>query len=177
MWRGSARRYFLSGLVLGGALMGLLLGSVGALAGAILPRWLSLGVWLLAAAVIAGAELAGKRLPLPQNARAVPQEIITSGTVSGPLQFGFEMGTGVRTFMPSGVPHIAAIGLLLTGSPLIGLVAGVGFGLGRVAMTVTRGASPDPRGWDAHLFRTRRVLSSITALTALALAVALVLVR
>src|SRR5687768_17502625 len=153
--------------------MGLLLGSVGALFGALLPRWRSLGAWLLAAAVIAGAELLGKRLPLPQNARAVPQEIITSGSHSGPLQFGFEMGTGVRTFMPSGVPHILALGLLLTGSPIIGLVAGIGFGLGRVAMTVTRGASPDPRGWDARLFHTRRVLSSITAVTALALAIAL----
>ncbi len=153
--------------------MGLLLGIAGTLLGALLPRWLSFGAWLLAAAVIAGAELLGKRLPLPQNARAVPQEIITSGSHSGPLQFGFEMGTGVRTFMPSGVPHIVAIGLILTGSPLVGLVAGIGFGLGRAAMTVTRGASPEPRGWDARLFQARRALSAITALTALALAVAL----
>lgn len=153
--------------------MGLLLGVAGALVAAILPQALAVGVWLLAAAVISAAELMGKRLPLPQNARAVPQQIITSGEYSGPLQFGFEMGTGVRTFMPSGVPHIVAIGLVLTGSPLVGLVAGIGFGLGRLAMTVARGASPDPRGWDAQLFRTRRGLSAVTAVTALVLAVIL----
>jgi len=94
------------------------------------------------------------RLRLPQNARQVPQSVIDDGHRYGALQFGFEMGTGVRTYMTSGLPHALAVALLVLPSLPAALMAGVAFGAGRALMTLTRHAHPDRSAWDTAL-RTR----------------------
>lgn len=162
------------GLLLGGTVMGVVLGSVGALTVAVLSPVIGAVLWLAVVLVLAIPELAGRRLPLPQNARAVPQQIITADVVGGPLQFGFEMGTGVRTFMPSGVPHMVAAGVLLTGSPLVGVLAGLGFGLGRATMTAARCRHSQPNRWDDRLLGALRVLSVLAVTAALVCCLALV---
>jgi hypothetical protein len=81
-------------------------------------------------------------LPLPQNRRQVPRDIFGKGPLRAGLQFGFEMGTGARTYVTSVAPYAVAAGVLLLAPPFNhALLAGVGFGLGRWAV---------PIGWAVH---------------------------
>jgi hypothetical protein len=54
----------------------------------------------------------------------------------GSVQFGAEMGTGMRTYSPTGLPHVVAISLFLLESWSDALMAGAGFALGRALMLV-----------------------------------------
>jgi len=75
--------------------------------------------------------LSGK-LALPQNRRQIPQAVFGSGLVKGAYRFGFEMGTGVRTYLPSPAPYILLLTLLFGRLTLASaLLVAIGFGLGR----------------------------------------------
>jgi hypothetical protein len=118
-------------------------------------RWIPVGVVLLG---VAGHELGWYRLPLPQNPRQVPPTVITSGGRVGALQFGFEMGTGLRTYMTSGLPHALAVGLLLEAPWWAGLLAGASFGAGRALMPLLRLSWRPVDAWDdALLAWSRRI--------------------
>lgn len=113
------------------------------------------------------------RFPLPQNARQVPQTVLTGDVARGSLQFGFEMGTGVRTYVSSTVPYVLVVALLLTAPGVVTAAAtGVGFGLGRALTPTARYASPDGEAWDdalhAHL-RTVKIVAGLAVTIALAL--------
>jgi hypothetical protein len=176
VWRGQTP-YFVGGLFVGALMSGTI---VGAMAGvlSIVPRSGRLGAGLLVLSVILVAELLGRPLRLPQSHRAVPQVVIPEARAQGALQFGFEMGTGVRTFMPTGLPHALVIGVLVSGEVLPGLLAGVGFATGRAAMTLLRSASGAPSVWDAALRTNLRRIGQLTAtsFTVLAAAVAVYLI-
>jgi hypothetical protein len=131
---------------------------------------------VLAGAVLA-FELAGRPLSLPQNRRAVPQSVIPRSNVAGPLQFGFEMGTGVRTFMPTALPHVLLLTVVLVGGVAPGIGAGLGFGLGRALMPLLRARQPDPRAWDRRLLATLRTIGVVCASGFLFAALALALHR
>lgn len=157
---------FSTGLVLGGASTGLLAVIVGSLVRPLVP--IEIGSLLLAAAavIIIVAEIAGYRLSLPQNARQVPTWIIREGSRAGALQFGYEMGTGVRTYMTSSLPHVALLAVLLQASWWQGLVAGAAFGGGRAAMALTRFYRRDTDRWDLLLRRYARLARVLLAGTA-----------
>ncbi len=110
--------------------------------------------------------------PLPQNARQVPQDVLTRNVARGSLRFGFEMGTGVRTYVSATVPYVLVAALLLTG-PSVGtaVAAGVGFGVGRAHTPTARHASADGDHWDdvlhTHL-RTIKLAAGISTAVALA---------
>jgi hypothetical protein len=111
------------------------------------------------------------RFPLPQNARQVPQAVLTRDVATGSLRFGFEMGTGVRTYVSATVPYVLVAALLLTARDLgTAVAAGAGFGLGRALTPVARHASRDGETWDAVLHAH---LSTIKVAGGLAVAVAL----
>jgi len=111
--------------------------------------------------------------PLPQNARQVPQDVLRRDVARGALQFGFEMGTGVRTYVSSTVPYVLVVALLLTAPDAVTAVAaGVGFGLGRALTPTVRYASGDGEAWDAALHTHVR---GITVVAGLSLAAALAL--
>ncbi len=129
----------------------------------IVPSYIRLPIGGLALVVILVAELIGRPLTLPQNGRAVPQTIIPEARVQGALQFGFEMGTGVRTFMPTGLPHALVVAVLVAGGLVPSLLAGLGFGLGRSWMTLSRSYSGSPRGWDSQLRMSLRIVGQLTA--------------
>lgn len=75
--------------------------------------------------------LSGK-LTLPQNRRQIPLAVFGSGLVKGAYRFGFEMGTGVRTYLPSPAPYILVLALLFGRLTLASaLLVAIGFGLGR----------------------------------------------
>jgi len=89
---------------------------------------------------------------LPQNARQVPQEVFAFGRERGALQFGYEMGTGVRTYVTSTAPFVVLLGVvLLANGSFVALGAGVGFGLGRALMPLARYLSEQRLAWDAVL--------------------------
>jgi hypothetical protein len=91
-------------------------------------------------------------VPLPQNARQVPQDVLRRDVARGALRFGFELGTGVRTYVSSTVPYVLVVALLLTAPDITTAVAaGVGFGLGRALTPTARYASGDGETWDDAL--------------------------
>lgn len=111
--------------------------------------------WLVAVAAVAllAREFGLLRFPLPQNARQVPQ-FVTRVPFWGSLQFGTEMGTGVRTYSPTGLPHLIAMAVLLLASWPEALTAGVGFALGRSLMTLGFLAARDRPSADNAFLRT-----------------------
>jgi hypothetical protein len=139
---------FVVGLFLGGLAVASALVVVGSLVRVPVPAAARPWVVALAAVPVLAAELGLLRLRLPQNARQVPQ-FVTGVPFWGPLQFGAEMGTGMRTYSPSGLPHLVALALLLLGSWPTGLAAGVGFATGRALMTLGFLAAPDHQRADA----------------------------
>ncbi len=71
-------------------------------------------------------------VPLPENRRQIPSDVFSGGLVRGALRFGLELGTGVRTYVPSAAPYLLAVGIVLAGLGLApALLAGMAFGVGR----------------------------------------------
>jgi hypothetical protein len=124
---------YLSGAVAGSLLTAL---AVWACSGvfAPLPAWLRAGLIAAAAALawmIKEGPLRG-RFTLPENRRQIPAEVLGGSLVRGAMQFGFEMGTGLRTYVPSPAPYVLVAAVLLGGLPFaeVFLIA-LGFGAGR----------------------------------------------
>ncbi|WP_049565309.1 hypothetical protein [Streptomyces sp. SBT349] len=165
---------FTAGLLLGGAL------SASALwlaSGLVAPLPGSGRAFAAVAVALTGvARDAGLvRLRLPQNARQVPQDVLQRDLVRGALQFGFELGTGVRTYVSASLPYVVAVGVLLANDAGAALLAGVGFALGRAATPALRLASGAGEEWDDRLLDRLPLLAIgggtvvAGALTALAL--------
>lgn len=156
VWRGRSAWAFGLGLIAGGATIGLLAAAVGALS---LQWWVSTAVRVVAVLLVLVAALlhmAGlMRLPLPQNARQVPEAVARTGPLLGALQFGFEMGTGMRTFMTSALPHVVLTTVLLLGGTWEAVAAGLGFGLGRAIVPIARWAAGDE--WSDGFDRSSKV--------------------
>lgn len=107
---------------------------------------------------------------LPHRRAQVPRTVIDEGADAGALRFGFEMGTGMRTHMPSNLPYLPLALLILVATLPHALLAGVGFGLGRAWMALGRHYSPDRDAWDAAWTDNARLFR--VALTAAATALA-----
>ena len=111
------------------------------------------------------------RFALPQNARQIPQEVLQRHLVRGTLQFGFELGTGVRTYVTASAPYAVAVAVLLHGGWETALLVGAGFAVGRALTPVARRVSPDVADWDARLDvrgKTMKVATSGVVLLAFA---------
>jgi hypothetical protein len=79
------------------------------------------------------------RFSLPENRRQIPAEILGGSVVRGAWRFGFEMGTGVRTYVPSAAPYLLLLGIVLARPMLAAaLLAGCGFAIGRAVPLVVR---------------------------------------
>jgi hypothetical protein len=109
-------------------------------------------------------------IPLPQNARQVPQDVLRRSPLRGVLRFGFELGTGVRTYVSATAPYMLAVAVFLGTQRLqVAALAGVGFGAGRAATPLIRRASGAVEGWDADL-RVRLRIITVAGCAALAAA-------
>ncbi|MGW0938459.1 hypothetical protein [Streptomyces sp. NPDC002666] len=108
---------------------------------------------IVAAALLAALRDAGKlSLRLPQNARQIPQDVLRRHLARGALQFGFELGTGVRTYVSASAPYAMAVAVLLSGGSYApALAAGLGFGAGRALTPALRRLSGDGECWDGRL--------------------------
>ncbi|RBM19460.1 hypothetical protein [Streptomyces sp. PT12] len=166
---------FTAGLLLGGTLSATVLWLASGLVTPV-PEVVrapaAIGVALLGVARDAGLIA----LPLPQNARQVPQDVLQRDLVRGALQFGFELGTGVRTYVSASLPYAAAAAVLLAGDAGAALLTGVGFALGRAATPALRLASGTGEEWDGRLL-DRLWLLSVGGGTALAGALTLLALR
>jgi hypothetical protein len=141
---------------------GLLLVVLGSLLRPLVPWWIRLGAVIVLAVIVVGNDLRLFHVRLPQNGRQVPPSVIFEGGRLGALQFGFEMGTGLRTFMSSSLPHLAALTVALFAPWPHALLTGAAFGAGRAVMPLVRMASGDGEAWDEQLTasgRPFRVLS------------------
>lgn len=84
----------------------------------------------------------------------------------GSFEFGFELGTGVRTYVTSSLPYALVLAVTFVSDLPSALLAGVGFGLGRLVMTVTAVRFDDHRegwtswsdSWDRHALPLQSVL-------------------
>jgi hypothetical protein len=122
-------------------------------------------------------ELGVVRIRLPQNARQIAREVLQRNVLRGALQFGFELGTGVRTFVSATAPYVVAAAILLAGLGIwAALATGLGFGLGRAVTTWSRYLARDPSSWDRMLAERMRLLTVGTSLAIAGLCGVLILV-
>ncbi|MDQ7803095.1 hypothetical protein Q5425_05105 [Amycolatopsis sp. A133] len=162
VWRGTPTLAFCAGLVCGGACAALVLIVAGSLLRAPLPdfaRWAAVAAALGAVLL---RETGVWSFRLPENRRLVPETVFRHGRHLGPLQFGFEMGTGARTYLPSGLPYAAAAAVALTAALPAALGAGAGFGLGRALMTTANLRYDPDNGWDGEWRAHGRELRFLT---------------
>jgi len=149
---------FAGGSILGGITSGLVLWLGGALL-----AWIPTVV--AATAIAAAGVLAVLRdvdlldFPLPENRRQIPRQIFSQPPLRASLKFGFELGTGARTYVSATAPYVLAIALLLGGGSLgLPLFAGVGFGLGRTSMLAQRFWASNAEESERRLLRSIRWL-------------------
>ena len=107
-------------------------------------------VSMLGASVLADWRLLPFRLP--ETRGQVPSSIFDENRSAAPLRFGFDLGLGFRTYMPSGLPLVTAA-VLMVAAPSVGraLVSGLAFGMGRWIIALQRFFSRDAVGWDERL--------------------------
>lgn len=157
--------------------MVVLVGAVlGGLVQALLPLTVRLSLFGLLAVAVLLREAGLVKLPVPENKRLVPEVVQHRGRVVGTIQFGFEMGTGMRTYSPSALPHLVLLAVLLV-LPFPGaLVAGAGFAAARWIMPAASIGYGGDGGWEDQWRANRRLLAVATALaTVTAIAVGLAL--
>jgi len=119
------------------------------------------------AALGAARELGLVHFPLPQNARQIPEDVLRRRLRMGSLQFGFELGTGVRTYVSASSPYVLALGLLLSRQdPATTLLAGAAFGLGRALSAALTSLARDEHR-DASIAVRMPLIKKTTALTSL----------
>ncbi len=179
-WRAPVRQsqvlaVFTAGLVLGGSLSATVLWLLSGLSAPLPPA-------VRAAAVITVALLGVAReagwvhIRLPQNARQIPQEVLQRRIRRGALQFGFELGTGVRTYVSASAPYVVALGLLVGHQPAaVTILTGTGFGVGRAVTAAARYASRHDE-WDDRRLARMPFLTNAIGIAVLA-ALALLLLR
>jgi hypothetical protein len=125
-------------------------------------RWAVVGVVLIAVLL---RQFGVLPFTLPENRRLVPETVFRLGRHLGPLQFGLEMGTGARTYLPSGLPYVGAVVVAMTASLPLALCAGAGFGLGRALMALSSlrfDDSGDTDGWHQEWRDHARTLAGLT---------------
>ncbi|MBW0090137.1 hypothetical protein I4I73_15065 [Pseudonocardia sp. KRD-184] len=157
-------RYFGAGLLLGAVLVAFVAGVVGAVPQALVPapvRWALLGA---AALAVLARECGLLAFRVPENARLVPEDV-QHLREWGALQFGFEMGTGMRTYSPSALPHLVLLAVVLVVPFPAAFAVAAGFAAGRLAMPLLSHAWSDDGAWTAVWDRTQARVRPVLALT------------
>jgi hypothetical protein len=156
---------YVLGCLLGAATTGLVLGALGSALPA-LPALVLAGIACLAAAL---ADASGW---LPLGRRQVDEDWLTRyrGWVYG-LGFGYQLGLGVVTIVTSAATVAALAVMLLTQSPLTGMLVGLVFGGARAlpALLLGRAASHGELRTLAAGLERRAPVAARTTTTALAL--------
>ncbi len=149
--------------------------ALGSLVRPAVPPAVSAGLIVAVGLFALAGECGLHHIALPHRKAQVPSAVIGAGGDAGALQFGFEMGCGLRTHMPSNLPYLPLVAVLLVGSWFAAVLAGLGFGLGRAAMALGRHHSRDARWWDLQWNRHGRQLRITLTLAAVLLAAGILL--
>jgi hypothetical protein len=174
VWRGVPAVAFCVGLVAGGVVAATVLLVAGSLIRVPIPEPLRAAVVVVFMAAVVLRELKVLTFRLPQNKRQIPESVFRLGRLAGPFQFGLEMGTGIRTYLPGGLPYVAGAAVLLFASVHAAIAVGAGFGLGRSLMTVSNLRYSDDNSWDDEWLTHGRLLSMLlSAVFAFALLIAI----
>ncbi len=115
------------------------------------------------------------RITLPESRHQIPTDVFIGSPVRGAFRFGFELGTGVRTYAGASAPYILLL-VLLVGSLPLGwalLLAG-GFGLGRATPLMIQLASADRMRFAGESFRREPLTATFASAVVLAGALYLV---
>ncbi|MEJ3657592.1 hypothetical protein WEH80_31985 [Actinomycetes bacterium KLBMP 9759] len=139
--------------------------ALGALPQLLVPapvRWALFGA---AAIAVLLRESGVARFPVPENARLVTEDV-QHLREWGALQFGFEMGTGMRTYSPSALPHLALLAVLLVVPFPAAFALGAGFAAGRLVMPLMSNAWSDDGSWTRLWARWDAVARPLLALVA-----------
>jgi hypothetical protein len=79
------------------------------------------------------------RLPLPANARMIPEDRFRHSLASGGFVFAIELGLGFRTSISSAAAYVfAAAALLWSSNPLVPLLLATGWAVGRWLPALSR---------------------------------------
>jgi hypothetical protein len=157
-------RYFGTGLLSGAAVVAFVAGVLGALPQLLVPapaRLLLLGAVALAVVLRESGLL---WFPVPQNARLVPEDVQLLRRY-GAWQFGFEMGTGMRTYSPSALPHLVLVAVVLVVPFPAAFAVAAGFAAGRFVMPLLSNAWSDDGSWTGRWERSEPVVRPLLALT------------
>jgi hypothetical protein len=166
VWRGGPEAALGAGL-----LVGAVVSAAGVLVLGSLIRWAAFGFgWLVvygACGVLLLREFRVVSFALPQNARLIPHTVFRHGPYLGSFEFGFELGTGIRTYVTSSLPYAVVVAVALVSSPIGAVSTGVGFGLGRLLMTMAAVRYDDPEdrwpswsdAWDRSAAALQAMLS------------------
>lgn len=149
--------------------------TLGSLVRPVIPPAVRVGLIAAVALFVIAGECGLHRIVLPHRRAQVPPTVIAAGGDAGALRFGFEMGSGVRTHMPSNLPYLPLMAVLLVSAWPTALVTGLGFGLGRAAMALGRYYSRDGSWWDSQWQCQERPLRIILALTAILLTTTIII--
>jgi hypothetical protein len=149
--------------------------ALGSLVRPVVPPAGRVGLTVAVALFVLAGECRLHRVTLPHRRAQVPSTVIAAGGDAGALRFGFEMGCGVRTHMPSNLPYLPLMAVLLVGSWAAAVAAGLGFGLGRAAMALGRHHSRDAPWWDRQWQHHERSIRITLALVAVLLTAGIVL--
>jgi hypothetical protein len=112
-------------------------------------------------------------IALPEARRQIPAEVFGGSLSRGAYRFGFELGTGVRTYVPSPAPYILLLAVFLAQTTLANaILVGLGFGFGRAvplmvqlsAASQLRETNPFLRGTDGLASATATLLIIVGAL-------------
>lgn len=115
-------------------------------------------------------------ISLPEARRQIPAEVFGGSLVHGAFRFGAELGTGVRTYVPSAAPYILLLVIVLARPTLTNAVfVGLGYGLGRaVPLMVQLIGARGHRSTKIFLRRSEYLTSTVASLCVLAGALSLV---
>jgi MFS family permease len=178
-WSVTATAYLVAS-ALGGALVGLVAGTLGWALAAAVGTPSTAAVVAVLAVLAAGAVLIDRdvlRVSLPSWHRQVDETWLTRyrGWVYG-AGFGLQLGAGVLTRIPSAASHLVLVAAAATGSPGGGALVGVTFGAVRAAPLLLAGRHRDPahlnafhRRMDAAAPLADQVTSAVVAVAAAAL--------
>jgi hypothetical protein len=101
------------------------------------------------------------RITLPESRRQIPSEVFNQSLVRGAFRFGFELGTGVRTYVPSAAPYVLLLTIFLGWLPLgATLLIAAGFGMGRAVPLALQFAATDRSRYAGEMFKRHDPLAS-----------------
>ncbi len=176
---------YLVASTLGGTLVGTLAAGLGAVLFAVVgrpPTAALIGILVALAAIAVAHDRGVVRWRVPSWQRQVDERWLTSyrGWVYG-AGFGFQLGAGVLTRIPTAAIHVVLAAAVATGSPAAGALIGACFGAVRALPILLAGRHRDPtrlnafhQRMDAAAPLADRATSAVVALAAAALATAAV---